>query len=523
MMLKNDSWQSIANIHFRGYIYDEGGNPAKLSELNRRFGNSKGIAEIEEQLKQANGCFALIIQNKNFTIAAVDRIRSIPLFFDANNRIADAANDLYKLDIQSIKDTSPEILNEFLITGFVSGAQTLHPKIQQIPAGYYLLLENGKEPQLKMYYGYFHKRELDDSEEALRAKLHQVHLNITERLINNLAGRAAVIPLSGGYDSRLIAYLLKRANYPAIYTFTYDAVNNPEAKISQKVAKHLNVPWLFVEHTYKSWNKAYFSNERMKHYQYAFNGVSSPHIQDWLAVKELRNNKLIPKNSVITPGHTADYLEGSRLPLCYREKTTFSDKDLIEQIIKRHYSLWKTQSMDDIAIYTKRIRNNIQIPESMNAQEAASLLEYWEVIERQAKFIVNSVRAYEDLGFSWCLPFWDAELMEFWSTIPLSLRVGRKLWHQYRHKYLPIPIPVFKYPNLPIRIRDKILRVMFGEIMDVRYGRFAEFRNPFQYASAKVSNYLRDEIEYPAYINPNKPLLRCHMNALQALRAIYEL
>ncbi len=517
MKLCGSGWQHSSGLHLLGHLL------SAAQESLKRFTGDSPVAEVEAWLTRANGCFALVFEGKGYTLAAVDRIRSIPLFYTADGLLADRSEAIDPLQISHIRDQDRAVWEEFLITGFVSGNDTLHPKIFQIPAGHYLLLRDGQKPVLKAYFKYRHDKESSLSEKDLSAQLHEIHRNTTERLIASLNGRSAVIPLSGGWDSRLIAYLLKRAQYPAIYAFSYEAKGNAEARISRKVAKHLNIPWLFVEHTHKSWYQAYFSNERKQHYKYAVNATSSAHIQDWLAVKELKSRKLIPHDSVFIPGHTGDFLQSGHLPAVYRDATEFSRHELVEQILARHYRLWKHPSREETTRFRQRIERYLDIPEQMSAMDAASLYEYWELQERQAKFIVNSVRVYEDLGYDWRLPLWDAELMDFWAEVPLKLRLGRRLWHLYQQQYLPIPVPVFKNLNWPLRARNKLLRIAFGEITDVRYGRFAEFRNPLQYAGERVQSYLRPELEYPSFIDPKLPLIRCDMNALQALRAIFEL
>ena len=43
--------------------------------------------------------------------------------------------------------------------------------------------------------------------------------------------------------------------------------------------------------------------------------------------------------------------------------------------------------------------------------------------ERQAKFIVNSVRVYEFFGYAWRIPLWDRELIDFFLKVPLKYRM----------------------------------------------------------------------------------------------------
>lgn len=513
MNLSAGKWEKHGAIMLRGYLLE---SPAQLSGIN-------DVSALKTWLEQANGCFALVLQTPAYTVAAVDRIRSIPLFYDLLGNLADRSESIAPLHLSHLRQQDQTVFAEYLITGFVTGNQTLHPDILQIPAGHMLILKQGHTPELKAYYKYFHQEETDAPANSLVENLDALHRQSADRLIKSLNGRPAVIPLSGGWDSRLIAYLLKKAKYPAIYTFSYEAANNPESRISQKVARYLNLPWFFIEHTHRSWYQAYFSPERVAHYKYAMNATSSPHIQDWLAVRELKAKRLIPPDSVFIPGHTGDFLQSGHLSECYRTQKVFSGDEVARQILARHYHLWRLPRIDWEACFESRVKQEISLPVSLSAQDAASLFEYWELQERQAKFIVNSVRVYEDMGYDWRLPLWDARLMEFWAEVPVSLRFQRRLWNLYQERYLPIPVPVFRNLGVPTRIRNKILRVAFGEITDTRYGRFAEYRNPLQYASEKVESYLVKDLDYPSFVKADCPIIRCDMNALQALRAICEL
>jgi asparagine synthase (glutamine-hydrolysing) len=51
--------------------------------------------------------------------------------------------------------------------------------------------------------------------------------------------------------------------------------------------------------------------------------------------------------------------------------------------------------------------------------------------ERQAKFIINSVRAYEFFGYEWRMPFWDTELINFFLKVPMKYRINQDLYKKY--------------------------------------------------------------------------------------------
>jgi len=67
----------------------------------------------------------------------------------------------------------------------------------------------------------------------------------------------------------------------------------------------------------------------------------------------------------------------------------------------------------------------------LDPAQASAWLEHYDLHQRQVKFIVNSVRAYEWFGYEWRLPFWDREVMEFWAGMPLELRMHRRLFCRY--------------------------------------------------------------------------------------------
>lgn len=514
-------WHTQGTVHVCGYLQHPTQGFLEAASLAEYFSRITDEAALASELSKANGCFALVVENANGILAAVDRLRSIPLFWDQSGNLADKSEALAHLNLKSL--ASPEILSEFLMAGFVTGSDTLHKELKQIPAGHYLALNHGQSPQLKCYYRFLHNASSSQSVEDWIEQQHTLLLQVARDTLNSLNERPVVIPLSGGYDSRLLAYLFKTLKYPRIYTYSYDSRRHAESRISQRVAEHLALPWHFIDHSHRSWYQAFQSQARRDFYAFIVNASSSAHVQDWLAVQELQKRKLIPSDSVFIPGHSADFLEGSHLPGIYATQKVFSPAELQQQIISFHYRLWPNPSYRELEAFRARIQSHIQVPESLDASQAASSFEYWDLQERQAKFIVNSLRVYESLGYQWRMPFWDARLMDFWAAVPLQLRLNRKLWLLFAQKHLPIPIPVYKHPPFCTRALDKLLRIAFGELCNVRYGRFAEYRNPLYFARQKVANYMRTDLDYPSFINGNRALIRCDLNALQALIAIYEL
>ena len=61
----------------------------------------------------------------------------------------------------------------------------------------------------------------------------------------------------------------------------------------------------------------------------------------------------------------------------------------------------------------------------------SNAVECFDFDNRQAKFIVNSVRVYEFFDFSWRIPLWDNDLIDFFRRVPLKYRTNTYLYRRY--------------------------------------------------------------------------------------------
>ncbi len=249
-------------------------------------------------------------------LAAVDRVRSIPLFYGqkgADFYMSDSA-DWVRQQVAN-KEIDPLAREEFLLTGYVTGPDTLFPDVKQLQAGEALSVQdNGESLIIKpiRYYRFIHKYESPKSMKELMEEHDQVLLRVFNRLIERADGRTIVVPLSGGYDSRLIVLMLKRLGYESVITFSYGRTGNKESEVSRKVAESLGLPWVFVEYSNELWY-AWYHSEDYKEYAYFAHGCTSlPHIQDWPAVWQLNRDNVITTDSIFVPGHSADLPAGSR-------------------------------------------------------------------------------------------------------------------------------------------------------------------------------------------------------------------
>lgn len=419
---KNRYLKKIENDNSSTYIV---GRVWEYLDLQSLVKSEINVEDLKEKITKFSGFFSLVYQYGQNIFASVDRIRSHPLFYGQNEHfffISDSANWVK----DKLGDNKLDVIamDEFQLTGYVTGRDTLYPNVKQLQAGECITIINN-QINLHRYYLFTHSEPKSYNEIELFKKLYEVSSISINRLIEYANGRQIVIPLSGGFDSRLIATLLTESKYKNILCFTYGIKGNKEADYSRIVANYLCLPWYYIEYTKELWEDAFASKEKKEYQYYASNYVSLPHYQDWLAVKELKEKKIISEDAIFVPGHAGDMVAGSHIPkhVFKNLKKVSSQKDVLNEILNRHYSL---VPFSEIATKEKYIKNrvieNIKNYNVSTIKEFANICELWNWQERQAKFIANSIRVYEYWGYDWWLPMWDKQFVSFFENLPLIIR-----------------------------------------------------------------------------------------------------
>jgi len=432
---------------------------------------------LERELKHLNGSFALVIKTSDCTLAAVDRLRSIPLFYGSNGNGLILSNNADRVR-RFVGDVSTGDLatKEFLLTGYVTGRDTLYPHVKQIQAGEFVSIRESALPEVTTvrYYRFTHNNYLYDPQEQLFVRMENIYRRVFNRLTKSIQAGRIVVPLSGGLDSRSIVVMLKRMGVEDVLCFSYGRPGNWESEISQEVAKHLGYDWYFVPSTRKFWYEWFRSEECWTYHLYGSGLTSLAHLQDWPAVWEMKKAGILSNEDVIVPGHSADFLAGSHIPITLIDKEQLQLQDLVDAIAQKHYSFWnweKTQSETTYFI-DKRILSRLPETRAKTSDSLVDLFECWDWQERQAKYIVNSVRIYEFWGYEWRIPLWDNEFMDFWSRVPLQWRINKKLYDSYlEEKLFPLYSVAGLYHSKPSSPTAKITGLIH-KMKNPRLGRY---------------------------------------------------
>lgn len=432
--LSRDNWDYIGeknHCSLKGRLF-LGGVPTEIVQFSQKLIDAKRSGGLLPFLQKLNGFYSWVHENGDSVIAGVDHVRSWPIFYAIGGKLLFLSDDADWVR-QQVGDTEMDPLarEEFLLSGYVTGSDTLYPKVKQLQAGECLeaVFQNGEwYLKTQRFFRFWHTEPEIFNEEDLREELEEVTLSVMQRLIEYADGRQIVIPLSGGYDSRLIATMLHRLNYTNVLCFTYGVRGNREAEYSRLVAEALGFQWYFVEYSADFWRSAWRTQDAEIFRKHSSNNTSLPHVQDWLAIKVLIENKIILSDSITVPGHSGDFVAGSHIPDFVFEKGGHCENELLSVLAKDHLSnvpkLGMTLAAD--GFLENRLRDRINSPFDGSAIGMANLYELWDWQERQCKYIINSVRAYDQFNLQWWLPLWDLEFINFWQKVPLSLRKERK-------------------------------------------------------------------------------------------------
>jgi asparagine synthase (glutamine-hydrolysing) len=451
------AWYRRDGVRVKGYLFDGAGTFRRAETLLDYFASVTGADDLYSKLREANGCFAVIVETDQQLLAAVDPVRSIPLFHAVKNGDCVLGDDVYAIqqELGGVRETDPVAREEFLRVGYTVGPRTMDPRVGQIEAGEFFTWDKsaarGNSHLSRLYFSHAHGNYTDKSEEVLVEELDQVTSRWARRLIDSVEGRTVVIPLSGGYDSRYIACALKREGYANVICYSYGAPTSFEWHVARDVASRLGFPIHIVEYNRRNWQATIESPRFLEYCHLATQRCAVPHIQDLSACEILVNQGAFAADAVIVPGFCGDLQGGSYVPKEVRagQPETALAEGINNYLFRTLFNLRSSETTREMKLailrqigeYTSRFQPD-------DIQDFCSVLEDWFTRHKVAKFVVNAVRVYEHFGNEWRLPLWDNELIEWWYRIPLRLRVNSAFYDRFLFECLFDPMNVgFRKPR----------------------------------------------------------------------------
>tara|TARA_B100000780_G_scaffold278906_1_gene254294 strand:- start:2064 stop:3755 length:1692 start_codon:yes stop_codon:yes gene_type:complete len=404
--------------------------------------------DLKQYLSDIDGHFSVVIKTPEILFASVDRIRSIPLFFTSHSEHIIVTDQPAKIGHKlSNSETSPGLDNRLMLqmSGYCSGNATLLDGVKQLQSGEYLKFKKGKKLKVCSYYNYLPSN--PDSaigKDKLKQDLEVISIHILQKIIDSAQGRMIVVPLSGGYDSRLVASGFAYLGYKNVKCFSYGQNNNFESSISRKVSEKLGYDWKFIKLTHDIVNKDYHSELHKDYFSFSNTFASVPVEHEFTAVRLLKESGWIPDDAIFVNGMSGDFLTGSHLPeILLGDRGGLSITERKEQILKsildKHYSLWRyLETFDNLNLVAdnlwKEILKQTGGLAEKNSNDDFGLYEFSEFKNRQTKYVITVQRVYEFFGYEWRLPLWDKEYLDYWEIIEAKHKVERNLFVEVMHE-----------------------------------------------------------------------------------------
>ena len=417
-------WKHKDNHCFTGYFFDD--NNVFFSGENA-LGFLLNFENKDSDIPKLNGIYTFIKNTPNGIVIITDTINYFPVFYLKQNEdwiVSDDWNSLIEMKGGLISNL--EARQEFQSIGFVLDNETLDNEIYKTRAGEKLVLNNdGTFERITDYY-FLPNIFINDSFKNYRNSLLSELYDAGKRLIHFLDSRTAVIPLSGGFDSRLIACILKKLNYENVVCFTY-GVKNKEEEISWQVAQNLGFKWFFIDYTEINLETYLDDSQFLEYIKLTGNGYAMPYLQEYFAVKNLVKDNLIPENSVFLPGHVGDNMGGSYI---LKSVKTKAQNDKLYHNLIENYFFFKKNRSDERKQLKKRILKTTQNYPLKNNYSAKynPYIEDWCVKEKFSKFLFHSSKVFDFFGHETYFLLWDKKLVCFFRNLPYPLREHKLLY-----------------------------------------------------------------------------------------------
>jgi asparagine synthase (glutamine-hydrolysing) len=412
-------WFDRNNIWVTGFIFS-GEKFLRNEELLDYFTDIKTITEFENKLKSGNGQFSVVIEHENEVWAATDRSRNWPLFYTKHEGEFILSDDCNQLaEIRKENQFDPVSYNCFLASGYTINDRTLIKDIFQVEAGSIVILES--DVKSRFYQNPELDKSVDKDLQTATDELSQLLDSTFRRYFTALKDKFIAIPLSGGYDSRLVALMASKYHPEKVLCYTYGRKDNHEVELAMESAKRLRIKWINILYDSDLIKDFIHDDFFEKYYPWVSDLTGMFFMQEYFAVRYLKQNRLIPDNTVFISGYSGDFIAGSYLTPEMKRKMDINE--LPEIVFREYYrivSLDKRKKSDVCELIRERV------PDVKH--DAWRFIESWDMKERHAKFIINSAKVFTFFGYEYVFPLWDNKLVDYMLPLPFSLRMDRKLY-----------------------------------------------------------------------------------------------
>ncbi|MDP3879102.1 MAG: asparagine synthase-related protein [Dehalococcoidales bacterium] len=402
-----------------------------------------------------NGSFLLVlVDERNKCVHIItDRWGSVPLYWGQHNGEMFVSDDYWRI----VRDIEAQELNRVAVAQllqfcYVLGTQTLIEGVWEFPPHAVTSIDYTQEPRVfhNQYWSYKLTEHRHESETELLDLLAHLFKNIFEIYANAIQKRkwTAGVPLSGGMDSRFIAWGLSRNNVPVI-AYSYGTPGYGDLELASRVADFLSIPIKKI-----TWeDEQAFTGKRHDDLVSLIGSTTKySHGIGAYAV----NGECQSTCDVFLPGHSGDFIAGSHVVDYYLH--AFNHQLTRLAIGKVHKSM-SDRSLKQLYPWSSGHWNTVQdsFRETMKVNDdptILSLTQRWTTEQRIRRYTLRECHTYRSFGYQVMIPFWDYEVVDFFTGLPRKYLyhqyLYRRLMQEYIYTGLDAPLSKIDTPKGPI-------------------------------------------------------------------------
>lgn len=405
------------------------GNFENIKKIVKGLISKKNSKNTELEFKKIIGNemqnhSAFILIRTDLIVAAVDLIRSNPIFFSDKEIFT---------NIQSNSSNEYEFDNliEIFLSGYSVDDRTAFREIKQLPAGSFVYQTNGKYTVSNYFRYNINKPPLYDN--GLNNVKDVIDFSI-EKLIKKANGRRICLSLSSGLDSRLILAKLLEHGYKDILNISYGSKRNSEAEKALNLSRKFDLDTMDLTISRKEYKDIFNSSIRKEFWNFSHNYTGIPNTQEFMPLLKLKEMNFKKEDYFFVNGQSGDFITGGHVN---EEIKNSNYNEIFDYILKKHFSLWQIPHRRKNTQYL--IKNYLQkYFEKYFLDSSISLWEQyesWEFHERQSKWVVHGQRVHDFFEYDYYLPLWDKAFINLYSMSPLQNKIGQKIYKDYIAKW----------------------------------------------------------------------------------------
>lgn len=426
---------------------------------------------LADTISQFRGSFAGVSWDKEQEKMMIfnDHVGDKPIFYFYEKSIFFFGTDIYLLLklIQQSSDTISFKINRngayaLLTHGHTLCNETLFEGVQRLTPGHYLMFS--KLGLTEHQYFFFDNEPRLISEQAAVEELDRLFRIAVKRAFekDREYGYRHLVALSGGLDSRMVAWVANRLGYHRVVNYTFSQTAYYDEIVAKEIASKLKNQWLF-----KSLDNGLYLMDSFAESVYLANGTAqSAGIAHTLS---MLNSLNLSTFGLVHTGQLGDVIIGTYFNRGKRKAFMPGDGAVSQKLVEKlNYSSKTAFTIENQEMFKFYNRGFSGINAGL-----APMLKYTETIS----------------------PFLDVDFFTYCLSLPLEFRKGHRIYLKWIREYYPeaadfvyekvggkIKFRTFEIKGVPVpwtsvpKAIVKAIRMTFGKQLKTK-----RHMNPFDY------------------------------------------